>query len=102
MSEFSRREVLRAMALGGAVVAGELWIPGQTLISIPNAGVVLTRGEWGSLLGAEMNRVFDIQYRKFQDVYVACYQDGGAMKSVVSDDGINWEHIKHQDLYVDA
>lgn len=31
----NRRDVLRAMALGGGIVAGELWIPGQRLISIP-------------------------------------------------------------------
>ncbi len=34
--QYSRREMLRALALGGAVVAGELWIPGQKLISIPS------------------------------------------------------------------
>lgn len=32
----SRRDLLRTLALGGAVVAGELWIPGQKLISIPS------------------------------------------------------------------
>jgi hypothetical protein len=31
-----RRDILRALALGGAVVAGELWIPGKRLISIPS------------------------------------------------------------------
>lgn len=31
----NRRDVLRAIALGGGVVAGELWIPGQRVISIP-------------------------------------------------------------------
>jgi hypothetical protein len=31
----SRREFFKCLAAGGAVVAGELWIPGQKLISIP-------------------------------------------------------------------
>lgn len=33
---FSRREFLAGMAAGGMVVAGELWVPGQKLISIPS------------------------------------------------------------------
>jgi hypothetical protein len=36
MSEpISRRSFLRGLALGGAVIAGELWIPGAKVISIP-------------------------------------------------------------------
>ncbi len=31
----NRRQLLRAIALGGGLVAGEIWIPGQKLISIP-------------------------------------------------------------------
>lgn len=31
----NRRDILRAIALGGGIVAGELWIPGQRVISIP-------------------------------------------------------------------
>lgn len=33
--QYSRREILRAMMLGGGLIAGELWWPGKTLISIP-------------------------------------------------------------------
>ena len=36
MAGFSRREFLAAIAAGGMVVAGELWVPGQKLISIPS------------------------------------------------------------------
>ncbi len=36
--QFSRREILRAATLGGMMIAGELWIPGQKLISIPRRG----------------------------------------------------------------
>ena len=32
---FSRRELLKCLAAGGAIVAGELWIPGAKIISIP-------------------------------------------------------------------
>lgn len=31
----SRREFMKAAAAGGMVIAGELWIPGKRLISIP-------------------------------------------------------------------
>jgi len=38
-AQFSRRSILRALALGGAVIAGELWIPGKKVISIPKLSV---------------------------------------------------------------
>ena len=41
---FSRREFLAAMMAGGAVVAGELWIPGQKLISIPSRKIFIPEG----------------------------------------------------------
>lgn len=34
--KYSRREILRAAALGGGLIAGELWWPGKRLISVPN------------------------------------------------------------------
>lgn len=37
----SRRSFLRGLALGGAVIAGELWIPGAKVISIPKTLDVL-------------------------------------------------------------
>jgi len=33
--QYSRRQILRAIALGGGFIAGELWWPGRKLISIP-------------------------------------------------------------------
>ena len=33
----TRRELLRAIALGGGIVAGELWVPGARKIFIPRA-----------------------------------------------------------------
>lgn len=41
----SRRDILRAMALGGGIVAGELWVPGARVISIPSDDV-LSRFRW--------------------------------------------------------
>lgn len=31
----NRRDILRAIALGGGIVAGELWVPGAKLILLP-------------------------------------------------------------------
>lgn len=36
---FSRRELLKAFAAGGLVIAGKLWLPGDKLISIPSGKV---------------------------------------------------------------
>ena len=33
--KYSRREILRAFALGGGFIAGELWIPGAKKIFLP-------------------------------------------------------------------
>ncbi len=41
---FSRREFLAAMGAGGMVIAGELWIPGQKLISIPSRKIFIPEG----------------------------------------------------------
>ena len=41
MTNFTRRDLMKCLAAGGAVVVGELWIPGQRLISIPK-----TMTEW--------------------------------------------------------
>ncbi len=49
--QISRREILRAMALGGGLVAGKIWIPGQMLISIPKPPTMV----W-SYMGARTGR----------------------------------------------
>ncbi len=110
MSEFSRREMLRALALGGAVVAGELWIPGQRLISIPKQwafphGWIVTQEiveEGMCYLPGAITEMTDLQWKQYENVYVACYQEGGAIRSVMSEDLLTWEHIKPAELYVDA
>lgn len=40
----SRRELLRAIALGGGIVAGELWVPGARKMFLPSRRI-LTRDE---------------------------------------------------------
>jgi hypothetical protein len=71
-----RREFLRGLALGGVVVAGELWIPGQKLISIPkisnpydqvavfSRGRIMTAAAFRAILLKELNETF-------KDVYSA-------------------------------
>lgn len=45
--KYSRRQILIGLAAGGAMIAGELWIPGQKLISIPQAlGVDIHKYLW--------------------------------------------------------
>ncbi len=35
MRQFTRRELMKCLAAGGAVVAGELWVPGARKIFLP-------------------------------------------------------------------
>ena len=37
----NRRDLLKGLAAGGIIVAGELWIPGKKLISIPKPKVYI-------------------------------------------------------------
>lgn len=39
----SRRDILKMLAAGGAIIAGEIWIPGKTLISIPKPSYSVAR-----------------------------------------------------------
>lgn len=97
---YSRRQILRAFALGGSfVVAGELWIPGQKLISIPKPQLKYKATEhlieWS--VQQMVDEAFDIEYKRYHDLWIACSQEGGAM---LSKDGIEWERIKPSELYV--
>ena len=49
MTKFSRRELLKCLAAGGAVVAGELWVPGARTIFIPSHSLDESSGRWVSL-----------------------------------------------------
>lgn len=42
----NRRQLLQALAAGGVIVAGELWIPGRKLISIPMPVSHNTKSMW--------------------------------------------------------
>lgn len=108
MSEYSRRDMLRCLALGGAVVAGELWIPGQRLISIPKQlgfphGWIVSQEiveDGMCYLPSTLREMTDLQWKQYENVFVACYQEGGAIRQVMSEDGLTWEHIKPAELYV--
>jgi len=41
----NRRDLFKCLAAGGMVIAGELWIPGQKLISIPKTKELWFFGE---------------------------------------------------------
>jgi len=61
----NRRELLKGLAAGGIFVAGELWIPGQKLISIPKA--------------AQGFRPIDLTMPRnamVGDLLIACYGNG--------------------------
>ena len=93
---YSRRQILRAFALGGSfVVGGELWIPGQRLISLPSPRT-LDKAFISMTVQEMMDKAFDVHYRRYHDLWVACFQEGGAM---LSKDGIEWERIKPAELY---
>ncbi len=101
---YSRRQILRAFALGGSfVVAGELWIPGQRLISIPKpqlkykATEHFTFDEIKLSVQQMVDEAFNVHYARYHDLWIACSQEGGA---IMSKDGIEWEHIKPAELYV--
>ena len=63
----NRRDLLKGLAAGGIFVAGELWIPGQKLISIPKpidySGKIcfietftaLPNGKWLKVLSNEVS-----------------------------------------------
>ena len=42
----NRRDVLRAIALGGGIVAGELWIPGARKVFLPPRRTPILGGDW--------------------------------------------------------
>ena len=50
--KFSRRELLKCLAAGGAVVAGELWVPGSTKIFLPSKSTPFGTFSGGQFFGA--------------------------------------------------
>lgn len=61
---FSRREFMKAVMAGGAVIAGELWVPGAKLISIPRELVLPSRPRFlvvgADMLGQRLEGMVDI------------------------------------------
>lgn len=43
---FNRRELLKAIGLGGGVIAGELWVPGQRKVFMPSGNIATERWQW--------------------------------------------------------
>ena len=97
MSEFSRRDVLRAFALGGAVVAGELWIPGRVLISLPSPRLPPTEDELERAVAKFL--LHDAEVIRYKNLWIAASQNGGAL---LSKDGIHWEAIHPTKLFRDG
>ena len=105
MSEFSRRDILRALALGGAVVAGELWIPGQRLISIPKQQLRYKATERFSPGWTEddddLKRAVakfllqDSEIIRYKNLWIAASMDG----ALISRNGYEWEAIHPTEMY---
>lgn len=76
-SGIDRRTFLRGLALGGAVIAGEMWIPGAKVISIPKIPEVerYTYRTYGlattwtrdPILQSELERIHTAYYRALVD-----------------------------------
>lgn len=89
---FTRRQILRAVALGGGLIAGELWWPGRTLISIPT----VYAGDFIGLSVQQMtDHAFNVAYAAREQVFVACHSEHGAL---VSPDGVWWKSIRYSDV----
>ena len=77
--QFSRREILRAAALGGVFIAGEFWFPGQKLISIPRRGTrvrlldgsMIIFDDW--LAFTERNMWIPLNDQLFISLHTGCY-----------------------------
>lgn len=106
--QFSRRDILRAIALGGGVVAGELWWPGKQLISIASEPV------WVDPFGlapikAEGARVLYDPALNEDNLEQMCIElansmrhtmDQAAVKVFHNRDGIQLRSISHREMYV--
>jgi hypothetical protein len=85
---------MRALALGGAVVAGELWIPGRVLISLPSPRPFPTEDELDRAVARFL--LHDSEIIRYKELWIAASQNGGAL---LSKDGIHWEAIHPTELY---
>jgi hypothetical protein len=79
----NRRDVLRAIALGGGLIAGELWIPGQSLVSIPK-----------SILLSKHRYVMD----RWTETQVLARDDGVYYLVIRGDNGKEYR-INHGDVF---
>lgn len=121
MSNHSRREILRAFALGGMFVAGELWIPGKRFISIPKVAPVfpegwvvaeeiiepgqvgissgvMTRAEFQAMMRDSLNDVFQEVYG-----YGQLHPKWAAVKVIVDEENgeLGMKGITYKEFYTD-
>jgi hypothetical protein len=94
---------MRALALGGAMVAGELWIPGRTFISLPPPRLKYSATEHflASPDEDELKRVVakfllqDSEVIRYKNLWIAASRDGALM----SRNGYEWEAIHPTEMY---
>jgi hypothetical protein len=97
---------MRALALGGAMVAGELWIPGRTFISLPPPRLLKYKATERFSPGwtedeDELKRVVakfllqDSEVIRYKNLWIAASRDGALM----SRNGYEWEAIHPTEMY---
>jgi hypothetical protein len=93
---------MRALALGGAMVAGELWIPGRTFISLPPPRLLKYKAtEHFVDDDDELKRVVakfllqDSEVIRYKNLWIAASMDGALM----SRNGYEWEAIHPTEMY---
>ena len=84
----NRRELLRGLALGGTVIAGELWIPGKKLISIPKP---LPRVEGDFDISALRYFTSEKWYIPDRFAWVKVWQENGVLHVMP---------ITHEEIYI--
>ena len=97
--QYSRREILRAMMLGGGLIAGELWWPGQKLISIPTTEEVLrfTATERYSMGWADERMVFGLAQVKPEGGIV--HYDPDPLTLEGNEEAVVWQRVDGSEIF---
>lgn len=92
---------MRALALGGAMVAGELWIPGRTFISLPPPRLKYSATEHFVDDDDDLKRAVakfllqDSEIIRYKNLWIAASMDG----ALISHNGYEWEAIHPTEMY---